>query len=109
MIIQDEIGKSAFQELDQCMAATPYVKFSDRANKISEIPRVIQSAFQSCLSGGLGPAYVDIPSNIFMQHVMPEDKVDDLLKALRDNVDEGSKLAKSTVNSLLKHVKSSER
>jgi len=91
------------------MAATPYVKLAARAKKISEIPRVIQSAFQSCLSGGLGPSYVDIPSNIFMQHVSPEDKVDDLLQNLQDNVNGGRKIASKTVKGLIKHLKSSKR
>ena len=109
LTFQDEIGKGAFQELDQCIAATPYVKLSSRAKMMSEIPRAIQSAFQTCLSGDLGPSYVDIPSNIFMQNVSPMDKVDDLLQIINVNINEGRTITRKVVESLFTHLKSSKR
>jgi len=64
-----EVGKGAFQELDQCAAAAPYVKLAVRAQNPREIAPCIQKAYQASVTGGFGPTYVDVPSDVFMAPV----------------------------------------
>jgi len=64
--LQNEVGKGAFQEHDQCTAASQYVKLSIQAKSINDIPKCITRAYENSLQHGFGPCYVDIPSNIFM-------------------------------------------
>jgi 2-hydroxyacyl-CoA lyase 1 len=61
-----EVGKGAFQELDQCQAASPYVKLAIRAKNPSKIAECIHQAYSASMVGGFGPAYVDVPSDVFM-------------------------------------------
>jgi len=64
--LQSEVGKGAFQEHDQCKAASQYVKLAIQAKSINDIPQCITRAYENSLQHGFGPCYVDIPSNIFM-------------------------------------------
>lgn len=43
---QDEVGKGAFQELDQVSAAHQFCKFSQRATKAADVPLLISRAVQ---------------------------------------------------------------
>ena len=43
---QNEVGKGAFQELDQLAAVQPYVKYAGQAASTADIPRVVAEAFQ---------------------------------------------------------------
>lgn len=61
-----EVGKGAFQELDQCAAASPHVKLSVRATKPKDIAKCIVDAYHASMSDGFGPSYVDVPSDVFM-------------------------------------------
>ena len=61
-----EVGKGAFQELEQCAAAAPYVKLAVRAERPEAIVNCIVKAYNASMIGGLGPSYVDIPSDVFM-------------------------------------------
>lgn len=65
-ILQDEVGKGAFQEHDQCKAASQYVKLAIQAKSLDDIPQCITRAYQTSLQHGFGPCYIDIPSTIFM-------------------------------------------
>jgi len=62
----NEVGKGAFQELDQCEAASAYVKLSVRARRPDDIAACIRQAYDASMSGGLGASYVDVPSDVFM-------------------------------------------
>lgn len=64
-----EVGKGAFQELDQCTAASAYAKLCVRAHRPDEIETCITQAYEASMSGGLGPSYVDVPSDVFMSTV----------------------------------------
>uniref|UniRef100_A0A7S0UUS4 2-hydroxyacyl-CoA lyase n=1 Tax=Polytomella parva TaxID=51329 RepID=A0A7S0UUS4_9CHLO len=59
-----ELGKGAFQELDQVEALKPHVKFAIRAKSVDDIPTVIAAAIRAATSGRPGAAYVDIPSDV---------------------------------------------
>lgn len=65
-MLQDEVGKGAFQEHDQCRAAMQYVKLAIQAKSVEEIPQCISRAYETSLQCGFGPCYIDIPSTIFM-------------------------------------------
>ena len=47
---QDEVGKGAFQELDQVAAARQLCKFAERATSAAAVPGIIQHAFEVCVS-----------------------------------------------------------
>lgn len=64
--LQNEVGKGAFQEHDQCRAALQYVKLAIQAKSVEDIPQCITRAYESSLQHGFGPCYIDIPSTIFM-------------------------------------------
>ncbi|KAL4431652.1 hypothetical protein ABPG77_001494 [Micractinium sp. CCAP 211/92] len=66
---QAEVGKGAFQELDQLATVAEHVKWAGQAARLEDIPRVIADAFQAAVSGRPGAAYVDIPSNILMSEL----------------------------------------
>ena len=44
--LQNEVGKGAFQELDQLAAVQQYVKYAGQAASTADIPRVVAEAFQ---------------------------------------------------------------
>lgn len=64
-----EVGKGAFQELDQCAAAAPYVKLAVRAKRPKDIRNCIIKAYSASMTCGFGPSYVDVPSDVFMSVV----------------------------------------
>ena len=66
MLFQGEIGKGAFQELDQVAAVKPFTKYAGQAKSAAEIPAVLKAAVQAAVSGRPGASYVDIPSNVLM-------------------------------------------
>ena len=43
---QDEVGKGAFQELDQVAAARQLCKYAERATSAAAVPGIIQHAFE---------------------------------------------------------------
>lgn len=61
-----EVGKGAFQELDQLAAVAPYVKHAQRADEVAALPGAIEAAFRAAVTGRPGAAYVDVPSNVLM-------------------------------------------
>ena len=71
--LQNEVGKGAFQELDQCAAAAPYTRASLQCNSIEDIPSRIEAAFRAAMSHGYGSSYVDVPSNVFMSTIQSSD------------------------------------
>ena len=65
-LFQGEIGKGAFQELDQVAAVKPFTKYAGQAKSAAEIPAVLKAAVQAAVSGRPGASYVDIPSDVLM-------------------------------------------
>lgn len=66
LLFQGEIGKGAFQELNQVQAVKPFTKYAGQAKSAAEIPAVLKAAIQAAVSGRPGPSYVDIPSDVLM-------------------------------------------
>jgi len=58
------IGKDAFQETDIVGITTPITKYNFQVQKVSEIPKIIKTAFYIASSGRPGPVLVDLPKDI---------------------------------------------
>lgn len=81
-VLQNEVGKGAFQELDQCAAAAPYTRASVQAKCLEDIPLCIESACRAAMSHGYGASYVDVPSNVFMSTLQKSDMSKALLNSI---------------------------
>lgn len=106
-----EVGKGAFQELDQCKAASQYVKGSTKALRVQDIPKCLEFAFRSSMSGGFGSSYVDIPSNIFMDNVNDSAEMERILSRIPQDVvpKRSTPVRKKCVNRIYNVMKSSKR
>jgi len=62
------IGKDAFQEADTIGISLPSTKQSFLVRSASEVPGVIQKAFQAAVSGRPGPVLVDLPKSVLMEN-----------------------------------------
>jgi thiamine pyrophosphate-dependent acetolactate synthase large subunit-like protein len=45
-LLQNEVGKGAFQECDQLAAVAQHVKWAGQAASLTDIPRVVAEAFE---------------------------------------------------------------
>ncbi|KAI8871345.1 2-hydroxyacyl-CoA lyase 1 [Ramicandelaber brevisporus] len=64
---QENLGKGAFQELDQLRATAQYTKLSVQPAQTSHIPQTVDHALELAISGRPGAVYVDLPAN-FINH-----------------------------------------
>lgn len=71
--LQSQIGKGAFQELDQCKAVDQYVKASYQPDNLMELPKLIERAFGNALESRPGAVYVDLPSDILLDSSVSEE------------------------------------
>ena len=46
LLLQAEVGKGAFQEMDQLAAVAPHVKWAGQAASLEDIPATLQRALQ---------------------------------------------------------------
>ena len=61
------IGKDGFQEADTIGSTLPCTKQSFAVRSAADIPRIIDRAFRSAVSGRPGPVVIDLPKNVLMQ------------------------------------------
>jgi thiamine pyrophosphate-dependent acetolactate synthase large subunit-like protein len=59
-----EVGKGAFQEMDQVAMFKPITKWSERVMHASRIPEIINKAFRIATGGQPGPVYIDLPADV---------------------------------------------
>ncbi len=69
-----EVGKGAFQEMDQVAMFKPITKWSERVLNVQRIPEIINKAFRIATSGQPGPVYIDLPADV-LYNVVDESKV----------------------------------
>jgi thiamine pyrophosphate-dependent acetolactate synthase large subunit-like protein len=69
-----EVGKGAFQEMDQVAMFKPITKWSERVMHASRIPEIINKAFRIATGGQPGPVYIDLPADV-LYNVADETKV----------------------------------
>ena len=71
--MQGEVGKGAFQELDQVAAVRGFTKYAARARAARDLTPVLAAAMRAACSGRPGAAYVDLPSDVLMAPVAPQE------------------------------------
>ncbi len=86
-----QIGKGAFQEVDQVAAARPVAKASRRVEKCEELEDELSSALETAVSGRPGPVHLSLPSDVLEasarpSHVTHSKRADDQADADLDAV-----------------------
>ena len=66
------IGKDGFQEADTIGISLPSTKQSFAVRAAADIPRIIDRAFRSAVSGRPGPVLVDLPKSVLMEMAEPK-------------------------------------
>ncbi|KAH9305457.1 hypothetical protein KI387_009861 [Taxus chinensis] len=66
---QADVGKGDFQELNQLEAVKPFVKFSGKAHKVSEIPALVSQAVGFAAKGRPGGCYIDFPTDVLHESI----------------------------------------
>ncbi|MFC1998477.1 thiamine pyrophosphate-binding protein, partial [Chloroflexota bacterium] len=64
-----ELGKGAFQELDQLPLVKTITKYASSVHDTQSIPEHLNNAFASATSGRPGPTYIDIPVDVLSSQV----------------------------------------
>jgi acetolactate synthase-1/2/3 large subunit len=70
----DNMRRGSLQEMDHIGVVTPITKYADAIYQTHRIPEYIELAIRHAVSGIPGPAYLEIPMDIFMGSV-EEDQV----------------------------------
>src|ERR1019366_4712581 len=65
------IGKDGFQEADTIGISLPSTKQSFAVRSAADIPRIIDRAFRTAISGRPGPVLVDLPKSVLMEMAEP--------------------------------------
>ncbi|KAK1326849.1 2-hydroxyacyl-CoA lyase [Acorus calamus] len=81
---QSDVGRGDFQELDQVEAVKPFSKFSAKATRASEIPRLVSECLAKTVSGRPGGCYLDIPSDVLRERI-PNSEAEKLLSEISQN------------------------
>lgn len=78
-VMQQFIGKSAFQETDVFGMTLPVVKHSYLVLDVKDLPRIVKEAFFLANSGRPGPVIIDIPKDVQLSMAEPDfDEIMDL-------------------------------
>ena len=67
-----EIGREAFQEVDQVSILKPLVKYWHRTTMAARYPEIVSTAFRQALSGRPGPVYIDCGADVLYEEVEEE-------------------------------------
>ena len=65
------IGKDGFQEADTIGISLPSTKQSFAVRSAADIPRIIDRAFRTAVSGRPGPVLIDLPKSVLMEMAEP--------------------------------------
>ena len=68
----DNLRRGSLQEMDHIGVVRPITKFADAIYQTHRIPEYIELAVRHAVSGIPGPAYLEIPMDIFMGNVEQE-------------------------------------
>lgn len=63
-VAKDQIGKSAFQEVDIIGITTPITKKNFLVENVEDLPNIVKEAFRIANEGRKGPVVVDIPKDV---------------------------------------------
>jgi acetolactate synthase-1/2/3 large subunit len=64
-----QLGRRAFQEVDQLSMMKPLVRWAARAQDARRIPELVELAFREATANGTGPTYLDLPADILHAEV----------------------------------------
>ena len=67
-----EIGREAFQEVDQGGIFEPLCKYVHRPTRAERYPEIVSTAFRQATSGRPGPVYVDCGADVLYEEVDEE-------------------------------------
>ena len=70
----ENLRRGSLQEMDHIGVVRPITKYVDAIYQTHRIPEYIELAIRHAVSGIPGPAYLEIPMDVFMGQV-PEDKI----------------------------------
>ncbi|MGD9942893.1 MAG: thiamine pyrophosphate-binding protein [Burkholderiaceae bacterium] len=68
-----QVGRQAFQEIDQLQIMRGCVKHSERLQSLSRIPQQVNNVFQQAMAGKPGPTYLDCPGDLLYQRIDEEE------------------------------------
>ena len=68
-----EIGREAFQEVDQVSIMKPLCKYWHQPTSAARYPEIVSTAYRQAMSGRPGPVYVDCGADVLYEEV-EEDK-----------------------------------
>lgn len=69
-----QLGRGAFQEIDQLAIMRPVTKWAARVHTAAQIPDMVDQAFARARAGKPGPVYLDLPGDVLYQTV-PADRL----------------------------------
>ena len=64
-----QLGKGAFQEMDQIAMMRPIVRWAERVYDPRRIPELVATAFRHACGGRPGPVYLDLPGDVLYRQV----------------------------------------
>ena len=64
-----QLGKGAFQEMDQIAMMRPIVRWAERVYDPRRIPELVATAFRHACGGRPGPVYLDLPGDVLYHRV----------------------------------------
>ena len=70
-----DIGREAFQEVDQVGIMQPLCKFLHRPTMAARYPEVVSMAFRQATSGRPGPVYIDCGADVLYEEIEESDAV----------------------------------
>ena len=70
-----EIGRGAFQEVDQVDIMRPLCKYWHRPTAAARYPEIVSTAYRQALSGRPGPVYIDCGSDVLYEEIEEGDAV----------------------------------
>lgn len=70
-----EIGREAFQEVDQVGIMEPMMKWVHQTTQAARYPEVVSMAFRKATTGRPGPVYIDCGADVLYEEVEEDDAV----------------------------------
>jgi len=64
-----EIGRDAFQEIDQVGVMQPICKYVHRPTMAARYPEIVSTAYRQSLSGRPGPVYIDCGADVLYEEI----------------------------------------
>ena len=70
-----EIGRGAFQEIDQVGVMQPIVKYWHRPTTAARYPEIVSTAYRQAMSGRPGPVYIDCGADVLYEEIEEDDAI----------------------------------